>query len=293
MRNSCHLQINSDLYYESSQIIANICKSKSPFGLVSFTHDITYGQNKITMLTKDYYLVKLYAKLKIPTLCTNKFGRTLQNGIYINQILEQQDRGCAILMPLLRKLARKNCYNYGQSSLHLVERDSDCQHLYSLFFDITESDLIHWTINNGYFLHDLIAQYKYDMQDILTVAKNDEYQLELPNFYDTFNSHDLNHQNTITIIHQTLNKPIHLTLQQSRSLILLLRGQSAKQIAHEMQLSFRTIEGYIEKLRQILDCKTSKELITVYYSQLVLLEKQLDLVSSNISNPLSKKNIVF
>ena len=289
MQNAMKTRGKSEFYQDASQIIAGICKTKSKSGLINFAHDITYGQNQITMLTKDLALVDIYEKNKIPTLCTDESGRTLANGIYINKILEQQDKGCAVLMPLLLKISKQHQHNYGRNSLHFVQREKDCQHLYSLFFDLSEDEFLYWIINNGQFLHDFIDEYKVRMRDLLSVAKQNENKLELPNFQSAFHSKELDGPTPATIVHHTLNTPLHLSIQQCRCLVFLLRGNTAKQIASEMRLSYRTIEGYIENLRQILNCTSSKQLIITYGSQLPLLERQLKTTSINTTLQIKHK----
>ena len=266
---------HSDFYQDSSHIIANICKTKHSTGLVNFAHDITFANNKITMLTKDIGLIDTYEKNRIPTLCTDNSGRTLQNGIYINKTLENQDKGCSILMPLLHNIAKRHRYHYGQNSLHLVKREDNYQHLYSLFFDLSEDIFLHWVINNGQFLHDFIAEYTLKMQDLLVAATFEENKLELPSFQQTFSIKQTKNSKTVTIVHKPLNTPIHLTIQQGKCLFFILNGMTAEQIAINMDLSHRTIESYTENIRQILHCSTSKQLITFYNDQCSLLEEQI------------------
>jgi DNA-binding CsgD family transcriptional regulator len=53
-----------------------------------------------------------------------------------------------------------------------------------------------------------------------------------------------------------------------------MAGQSIKQIAITMNLSPRTIEHYLEKIRQMLGCRSNRELITSYLQQLSTSEKR-------------------
>lgn len=68
----------------------------------------------------------------------------------------------------------------------------------------------------------------------------------------------------LTLFHKNTNEPLILSIQQSRCLKLLLQGYSSKAIAIKMNISHRTVEHYIENIRKILGCKTSKELIVTY-----------------------------
>jgi len=58
----------------------------------------------------------------------------------------------------------------------------------------------------------------------------------------------------------TPEKPMFST-QQKNCLDLLLQGLSPKQIALDMQLSYKTIEHYLAHIRAKMHCKTTRELI--------------------------------
>lgn len=53
----------------------------------------------------------------------------------------------------------------------------------------------------------------------------------------------------------------NLTIQQKKCLDLLLQGYSLKQIAAEMNLTYKTVEHYLAKIRAKFQCKTTRELI--------------------------------
>lgn len=71
----------------------------------------------------------------------------------------------------------------------------------------------------------------------------------------------------INIFHKTLHIPIQLTNAQARCLKLLAQGKSSKEIARELDISYRTVEGTIAKLMEILGCNSSKELISLYHGK--------------------------
>lgn len=59
-----------------------------------------------------------------------------------------------------------------------------------------------------------------------------------------------------------------ITAQQLKCLSLLASGKSAKEIARILNLSPRTVDHYLQHLRNRLKCKNSKELISLYYGVL-------------------------
>jgi DNA-binding NarL/FixJ family response regulator len=72
----------------------------------------------------------------------------------------------------------------------------------------------------------------------------------------------------LKIIHKDINKPVYLSKQQKKCFLLLFKGLTAKQIADKMHLSFRTIQHYCERIRDLLGCENNKELIIKYYKQI-------------------------
>ncbi|MDP1573792.1 MAG: helix-turn-helix transcriptional regulator [Coxiellaceae bacterium] len=64
-----------------------------------------------------------------------------------------------------------------------------------------------------------------------------------------------------------LNNHPRLSKQQMNCLHLLSMGFSAKEIANQLNLSRRTVESYLAYVRQIYDCRNSKELISIYWNK--------------------------
>ncbi len=67
------------------------------------------------------------------------------------------------------------------------------------------------------------------------------------------------------LFHKVSHLPIHLSEQQAVSLRLLAQGKSSKEIAREMSISYRTVEGTLAKTMELLGCSSSKELIVLYH----------------------------
>jgi DNA-binding CsgD family transcriptional regulator len=255
----------------ATKVIQETCDSLHPHGLTNFMHDITFTKGQISMLVSDERVFSFYYQNNIPTLCTDETGRTLAAGVYLNKTLENSRQDCAILMPLLVNVGKRLGQNYGRNSVHVVTRETDCQHLYSLFFDLDENDFLHWIVNNGNFLQDFIHQYNFSAQDLITEAKAEENRIVLPTFKDFAAAMHLKvtaDTTPVNVIHKSLHMPVHLSSQHAKCLLLLIQGKSAKEIARNMQLSHRTVEHYIEKIRRQLGCSSTKELIAAYSDQL-------------------------
>lgn len=69
------------------------------------------------------------------------------------------------------------------------------------------------------------------------------------------------------IFHKNLHTPVQLSDKQAKCLKLLAQGKTSKEIAPQMNMSYRTVEDYIAKMMVLLGCSSSKELIALYYDQ--------------------------
>lgn len=251
------------------KFIQEFSKPWEKYGLVNFMHDITFGKGQISMLMAEKDIVDFYRQHQIPTLRTDESGRTLTDGIYINNILETQYEDCATLMPLMVRVAENFNQNFSKNSIGVVARQKDCQNLYTLYFDLPDHEFIHWVVNNGSFMNDLISNYNERGNELILEGKSPENRLVLPNFNSSPGlNKDVAPYLMLSVTHKTLKQLVYLTLQQGKCLKLLMQGKSAKSIALEMKLSYRTVEHYLEKLRQILGCKSNKELIVSYIDQI-------------------------
>jgi DNA-binding CsgD family transcriptional regulator len=256
----------------TAQLIKELRANYKNLSFVNFMHDITFSNNQISMIVADQSMVDYYVQHQIPTLCTDNSGRVLTDGLYLNKTLEYSYKECAILMPFLTKVGRQFSQNYGKNSVHILRREKDRQHFYSLFFDLNEPEFLQWVINNGAFLEDFIAQYHQKGRDLILEATSNENRIKLPNtheFMHTRHWEDLEDKTLLfSLIHHELNLPIHFPKQQARCLLLMLQGKSAKEIAKELHISFRTVEYYFDKTRKQLGCSSNKKLIALYGDQL-------------------------
>lgn len=72
----------------------------------------------------------------------------------------------------------------------------------------------------------------------------------------------------ITLIHYQTQQHVTLTLQQSKCLQGILQGRTAKEIGKVVNLSNRTVEHYLERVRSYLGCRSNKELLIHYANQI-------------------------
>lgn len=256
----------------TGRYIQEYCRSIHGKGIVKFHHDITFGHDEVSMLMADPEIYEFYLSHQAPLACTDASGRILDNGIYVNSILEAKYPESQALLKMIRRVAQHARLNYGTCSLHYAKNDQHCQHLYSLFFDLNTNDFMHFVINNGAFIQDLIDSYQLASEDIVLEASDPENRVTLPNSQDYFSSrgypitNDIN--KSLRVIHRITGLPMHLSQQRGLCLSYFVSGHPIKKIAAAMQLSPKTIEHYLEILRKELGCRTSKELIFYYAHQI-------------------------
>ena len=58
-----------------------------------------------------------------------------------------------------------------------MSRENDCQHCYALFFDMPYDDFLHFVINNGTRLQDILSNYNVVAKDIILDAKIKKIEL--------------------------------------------------------------------------------------------------------------------
>lgn len=234
--------------------INEFCKSFNAKSLIHFMHDITFGHGQISMLMNDKNALAFYFKHKIPAICTDETGRTIDAGIYLGKVLREYYQDAAVIMPQLP---------FAKNSIHICVRDLNYQQLYSLYFDLSEMEFLQWVINNGNLINDFIAYYKVNMQDLIEEAMLEENRMVLP----IYSSYIKEKPIQVKLNHKITHMPIYLASQQSICFKHLLEGKTAKQIAKTMALSNRTVEHYLARIRKILGCTSNHDLISSYAEQ--------------------------
>lgn len=164
-------------------------------------------------------------------------------------------------------LASEFVVNLKVSTLVQLERISRNQAPLLLIEDIkTFLDKLHHERDS---LYEQVATFSIDSDDnalenhVMNIVK---MILDVQDTKELNNTVNLNEKDFI-IFHKKLHVPIHLTEQQANCLKLLAQGKTSKEIARDLKISYRTVEGYIAQTMELLGCASSKELIALYYDQ--------------------------
>lgn len=68
-------------------------------------------------------------------------------------------------------------------------------------------------------------------------------------------------------LHWKTHQRVELTEQQACLLKQISHGLSAKEIGPGLNISYRTVEGHIARLKELPGCRSSMELVALYYSK--------------------------
>lgn len=259
-------------YTHACKNMRGFLRSMNITGLNNIIHDITFGHGQVSMLTPDLEMIQFYGSKKMPLAYTDQSGRFLKEGIYLNKVIESQYPQYSKLMPLFLKSVRVMNLNYGENYIHYIVKEIDCQHMYTLFFDLSYADFLHLIVNNGTFIQETMENYHHKAKDLILESKALENRITLTNMSDLLASSAQiitdKKVDSVCLLHKNTLLPIHLSPQRSQCLLYLAQGKSIKEIASVMNLAPKTIEHYLELLRKELGCRSSKELIVAYADQL-------------------------
>ena len=218
----------------------------SQYGVSSVTHDITYGEGLITILSSDLRIPEYYYNKGLPAICTDETGRNIKPGVYVPINLVSYDFSEKKLFQKASKL-----FNFG-NSLHFVRFIKNTQHFISfLFSKLSDAEFYYSILNNKQYFEKALNRYLNSNKDLFSVAKSEKEKLRLPYSKNYLLEYKISHIDAIPF-------------QKKRCLELLSQGLCIKEISEKMSLSPRTVESYLHILRRKFRVTNSRELIFMY-----------------------------
>jgi DNA-binding CsgD family transcriptional regulator len=266
---------NRLITYQALPSLIKLAAPLQKLGIARFNHDMTFGKGKIAILTNSIEVFSIYYHQQLPMLCTNDDGRTLAPGFYLSKALIEEDQRCAQIIPTLH-----HQFNFSHS-LYIIERELDCQHMYTFTSKLPEAKFLHCILNHFDNFKDYLLHYKRSASKIISEAKQPKHWITLANSnaMDLYNrktidsvSNELNAncvQDNLILLNRKTQLPYTLSSKQSLCIKLLAQGLAIKEIARQMGLSPRTVEHHLERIKFALDCRTIKELFMRYAIHLV------------------------
>ena len=239
------------------------CGNLSALYVKHFWHDITFGAGACALLSNDPTLPLHYYQHRPAMMYTDKTGRTLPDGIYLNKFLHDAQSEYQEVMQWYRQ-------SYGfQYAVSFVKREKDRQHMFSFTFDCDEQTFLYLITDYLHSYKQYITHYRKNCHDLIERVSEDKNQIMVP-LSDVSKPAvlELSLCKEMSAISQCLEKfSDQLSPQQTKCMQYILLGLSAKEIAFEMALSTRTVEHYLTAIKAKLGCKNKNELIATYAGQ--------------------------
>lgn len=146
--------------------------------------------------------------------------------------------------------------------IYLVDKQAKWDDLFILATTPENAVFVNLVFNNLDFIKQGLHRYKYNAREVLEKSPGIAY----PSHY--FQEKEA-HQYKIQKAKANLQKillPLHegevsISSQEYHCLAFLMQNQSIKEIAQRMHLSPRTVETYLNNLKNKLHCQTSSELV--------------------------------
>ncbi|MBX3710112.1 MAG: shikimate kinase [Gammaproteobacteria bacterium] len=98
------------------------------------------------------------------------------------------------------------------------------------------------------------------VSSIIKIISNDQF-IGVTNKQVQIDERDL------ILFHKKAHTPTRISDQQAICIKLLAQGKTSKEIAKEINISYRTVEGHIANAMELLGCASSKELIALYHDK--------------------------
>lgn len=235
-----------NLASEINQVIAPLV---TYFGLDSFNFHKTYNDNSQIRLSntpdwKRHYLTnKLYQQsiFELPAQNYSK-NRIIWSNIGTHNIILQEASQFGI--------------KYG---ITLIEPVHDGCEFYFLGTTSDDQNVINKYLSNFYLLEKFIANFKNSGADIMAATEPHKVIVrDWENNKTKFNaSNKIEHFSFLASIYG-----YQFTRRELECVPLLLKGLSSKQIAEQLQISFRTVEVYIENLKRKTGTHNKNELVS-------------------------------
>ena len=259
--------------FTQAQSLNDICNPLRKFNIDHFCHVHINSQSEMTWLSQDPAFVKNYV--------AKEYYHTDIHGTNNN----------------LGELILWNNLKYNGKTNTMLQDAVDFHH--KQFFTIVEKDLsgthfYHFATNND---SDFMTQVYLSNIDLLktfiqyfnhTITHSKDF-LNWQDFKLTISEtpHDcfmldgeknrINQMRSEFISDISKNKinPFSLlSQQQEKCLRLLATGLSAKEIAIQLNISYRTVESYLARIREIVGCRNLKELLSLFFKYGTLLQQQ-------------------
>ena len=269
-----------------------LCRPLHKQGICLFGHDITFGKGEISILTNRQDMLNFYYENAFPAIRTTDEGRILAPGIYLTQNLAGY-KDCSQAHTII---SHKLNYTY---AIYIVERDIDRQHVYYFAYNLNEADFLYVAMNTIGILQAFIHDYKKRATAVIEEGSLSKNRLILPygelasknlSTFSEFVTQELKKSNPLDfdIIFSATNEELgsHLTKRsypiqlefgvvnlskmEILTLVHLLKGLHAGQIAQTIGIKQTTVESYLVNIKNKLVVDKKSELLHLLTNKKIL-----------------------
>lgn len=151
----------------------------------------------------------------------------------------------------------------------LIEKSADYVEFFGFVANAGKNRLEGVVLNHPYFLKTFAAHFKRELSPILLPMRESASSLINLKGADFFNRELIHPHTDISALiaecgmGDLVRKTARLSPQEKRCLQRIGLGESAKEIGAVLQISSRTVEFYVENIKNKLACTTKQELISV------------------------------
>jgi DNA-binding CsgD family transcriptional regulator len=240
--------------------IEGLCQPLENYGIKFFTYTRLFEGKRALFLcnSNGWYQTKfemdLFDKdgfITVPKIYKNEFTRSVFTGSPSNKI------------KLLGYMYDMDLWN----SIDLYKNEDDYKEVFHFASSRDNPEIINFYINNMNLLENYAYYFREKVSKIMKEASKEIYinirenappLLIEEKTTNVFNSAGSSSDH----IHLDLNgKWVSFSPRQLQCLSLLYLGKTAKEIGQILELSFRTVEGYLDSIKIKLNCHTRKEVL--------------------------------
>lgn len=252
-----------------AQAIADICRPLDIFNINFFSHVTINDQSEMTAIANHpefvlNYFEKNYHHADIHAAKNNHFG----------EFVLWDSLNCKGKTDLMLQDAAN--FDHRQF-FTLIEKDSEGSHFYHFASSTSSLAMTQMYLSNIDALKQFIAYFKDTINSSKELATVHEHKVTIEETHENCElildnlAIEMNACREVFLNNLSSREGkrtrISLSKQQRKCLALLVLGYSAREIADVLHLSTRTVEDYLDKIRQRYNCRSSKELIAAYYSK--------------------------
>jgi len=263
--------------YSHAQEIADICKPLTLFNISYFCHVHIDKKNRCSAISNNPNYSKHYVQNQYYDADIHMALKHYVSRYFLWDLLEKSNKTLK-LEQAASEFGIKHVFTiaesdqYGKDFYHFATHiNSDAMNqVYLSNLDILKNFILYFkeTVKNDKHLKKA-HQFKHllESNDLNDFSIKDQDIFPMPitrsQFLESLSSSHFQNNGSV-FLHKGTRQPLTLAPQQSKCLQLLLQGYSSKEIAIKLNLSYRTVEHYLQRLRSMLGCRTSKEMIAAY-----------------------------